>query len=54
MGVHYGVTRRQVLGMVMATGGLAMSGAVSSVFAQALKRTPRAKSWGRSIPSSDR
>jgi protocatechuate 3,4-dioxygenase beta subunit len=40
MGVHCGVTRRQVLGMVMATGGLAMSGAVSSVFAQALKRTP--------------
>src|SRR5258705_12519673 len=40
MGVHYGVTRRQVLGMVMATGGLVMSGPVSSVFAQALKRTP--------------
>src|SRR6266498_3864921 len=40
MGVHYGVTRRQVLGMVVATGGLAMSGAVSSVFGQALKRTP--------------
>jgi protocatechuate 3,4-dioxygenase, beta subunit len=40
MGVHHGVTRRQALGMVVAAGGLVMSGAVSSVFAQALKRTP--------------
>jgi protocatechuate 3,4-dioxygenase, beta subunit len=40
MGAHEGITRRQVLGMVAATGGLAMSGGVSSVFAQALKRTP--------------
>jgi protocatechuate 3,4-dioxygenase, beta subunit len=40
MGAHHAITRRQVLGMVVATGGLAMSGGVGSVFAQALKRTP--------------
>ena len=40
MGAHHAITRRQVLGMAVATGGLAMSGGVGSVFAQALKRTP--------------
>ena len=40
MGAHHAITRRQVLGMVVATGGLAMSGGVGPVFAQALKRTP--------------
>ena len=40
MGAHHAITRRQVLGMVVATGGLAMAGQVGPVFAQALKRTP--------------
>ena len=40
MRTHYGVSRRQVLSMAVAAGGVAMSGALSSVFAQALKRTP--------------
>jgi protocatechuate 3,4-dioxygenase beta subunit len=40
MKAHYGVSRRQVLNTAVAAGGLAMSGAFSSVFAQALKRTP--------------
>jgi len=40
MGAHHAITRRQVLGMVVATSGLAMSGQVGPVFAQALKRTP--------------
>jgi len=37
---HKGLSRRQVLGMAIAAGGFTMSGAVSSVFAQTLKRTP--------------
>src|SRR6266568_4848832 len=37
---HHGVSRRHVLGMAIAAGGVAMSGALSSVFGQALKRTP--------------
>src|SRR3989442_4908544 len=37
---HQGVTRRHVLGMALVAGGFTLSGAVSSVFAQALKRTP--------------
>src|SRR4030095_16837469 len=37
---HQGVSRRHVLGMAIAAGGFTLSGAVSSVFAQALKRTP--------------
>ena len=37
---HHAVSRRQVLGMAIAAGGFAVSGAVSSVFAQSLKRTP--------------
>ena len=35
-----GLSRRQVLGMAIAAGGFAVSGAATSVFAQALKRTP--------------
>ena len=34
------LSRRHVLGMAIAAGGLSLSGAASSVFAQALKRTP--------------
>src|SRR5713101_9142603 len=40
MSDHHGVSRRHVLGMAIAAAGLTLSGAVSSVFAQALKRTP--------------
>src|SRR5260370_22596351 len=40
MNGHQGISRRHVLGMAIAAGGFAVSGAVSSVFAQALKRTP--------------
>jgi protocatechuate 3,4-dioxygenase beta subunit len=40
MSTHHAITRRQVLGMVVASSGLAMSGQVGPVFAQALKRTP--------------
>src|SRR5437667_10427358 len=40
MRTHYGVSRREVLSMAVAAGGVAMSGALGSVFAQALKRTP--------------
>src|SRR2546426_12829769 len=40
MRTHYGISRRQVLSMAVAAGGVAMSGALSSVFGQALKRTP--------------
>jgi len=36
----HGVSRRRVLGLAIAAGGFAVSGAVSSVFAQALNRTP--------------
>jgi protocatechuate 3,4-dioxygenase, beta subunit len=39
MGAHRGFSRRHVLGMALAAGGLAVSG-VNAVFAQALKRTP--------------
>jgi protocatechuate 3,4-dioxygenase, beta subunit len=37
---HQGVSRRHVLGMAIAAGGFTLSGAVSSVFAQTLQRTP--------------
>src|SRR5881397_3888617 len=37
---HQGVSRRHILGMAIAAGGFTLSGAVSSVFAQTLKRTP--------------
>ena len=37
---HQGVSRRHVLGMAISAGGFTLSGAVSSVFAQALQRTP--------------
>src|SRR5881296_425549 len=37
---HHGVSRRHVLGMALVAGGFTLSGALSSVFAQALKRTP--------------
>src|SRR5262245_39331964 len=40
MNDHQGVSRRNVLGIAMATGGFALSGTVSSVFAQTLNRTP--------------
>lgn len=40
MNDHQEVSRRRVLGMAIAAGGFALSGVVSSVFAQALKRTP--------------
>ena len=50
---HQGLSRRHVLGMAIAAGGFALSGAVSSVFAQALKRTP-GEILGPFYPSSDR
>ena len=40
MSDHHGLSRRHVLGMAIAAGGFAWSGAVSAVFAQTLKRTP--------------
>ena len=40
MSAHTGMSRRHLLGMVVAVGGLAMSGGVSAVSAQALRRTP--------------
>ena len=40
MNIEKGIPRRRVLGMSLAVGGLAFSGATSSVLAQALKRTP--------------
>jgi protocatechuate 3,4-dioxygenase beta subunit len=40
MNTRHGVSRRHVLGMAIAAGGFALSGAASSVFAQALRRTP--------------
>ena len=49
---HSGLSRRQVLGMAIAAGGLTVSGAVGSVFAEALKRTP-GRSSGPFTPYSD-
>ena len=40
MSIEKSISRRRVLGMSLAVGGLAFSGAASSVLAQALKRTP--------------
>lgn len=40
MGAHNGISRRYVLGMAGAVGGLAMVGGVGAVLAQELKRTP--------------
>ena len=40
MSIEKSISRRRVLGMSLAVGGLALSGAASSVLAQALKRTP--------------
>src|SRR5882724_8266872 len=40
MSAHNGISRRHVLGMAVAVGSLAMSGSVSAVLAQALRRTP--------------
>ena len=40
MSAHSGMSRRHVLGMAVAVGGLALSGGISAVWAQALKRTP--------------
>ena len=40
MSAQNGISRRHVLGMAVAVGSLAMSGSVSAVFAQALRRTP--------------
>ena len=40
MSAHHGISRRHVLSMAVAVGGLAMSGGVSGVLAQAFKRTP--------------
>ena len=40
MSVHHGMSRRHVLGMAVAVGGLALSGGISAVWAQALRRTP--------------
>jgi hypothetical protein len=39
MNDHQGLSRRQILGMMIAAGGFAVSGAPNSAFAQALKRT---------------
>src|SRR5437879_8205732 len=40
MSDHHRVSRRHLFGMAIAAGGFAVSGAVSSLSAQALKRTP--------------
>ena len=40
MSAHDGISRRRVLGLAGAVGGLAMFGSVSSALAQALRRTP--------------
>ena len=40
MNDHRGLSRRRVLGTAIAAGGFTLSGTLSSVFAQALKRTP--------------
>ena len=40
MSAHHGMSRRHVLSMAGAVGSLAISGGVSGVLAQALKRTP--------------
>jgi len=40
MSTHDGISRRRVLGMAGAIGGLAMFGSASSALAQALRRTP--------------
>ena len=40
MSAHNGISRRHVLGMAVAVGGLAMSGGVSTVLAQGSRRTP--------------
>jgi protocatechuate 3,4-dioxygenase, beta subunit len=40
MWAHNEMSRRHVLGMAVAVGGLALSGGISAVLAQALKRTP--------------
>lgn len=40
MSIEKSISRRRVLGMSLAVGGLTLSGAASSVLAQALKRTP--------------
>src|SRR5712692_1065574 len=40
MSTHDGISRRHVLGMAVAAGSWAISGGVSVVFAQALRRTP--------------
>src|SRR5262245_45456001 len=40
MSAHHGMSRRHVLSMASAVGGLALSGRISAVFAQALRRAP--------------
>jgi protocatechuate 3,4-dioxygenase, beta subunit len=40
MSAHHGMSRRHVLGMAVAVGSLALSGGISAIWAQALKRTP--------------
>lgn len=40
MNDHQGLSRREILGMMIAAGGFALSGTPNSAFAQALKRTP--------------
>ena len=40
MRAHTDMSRRHLLGMAVAVGGLAMAGGVRAVFAQALRRTP--------------
>src|SRR6266511_3147626 len=40
MSDRYGLSRREILGIVAAASGLAMSGGFTAAFAQALKRTP--------------
>ncbi len=40
MSTHNGMSRRHVLGLVVAGGSVVMSGGVSTVFAQAFRRTP--------------
>jgi protocatechuate 3,4-dioxygenase, beta subunit len=40
MSAHHGISRRHVLSMAVAVGGLALSGGAGGVLAQAFKRTP--------------
>jgi hypothetical protein len=53
MSAHTGMARRHMLGLAVAVGGLAMSGGVRSVLAQALQQTP-GPSLGPQTPPAPR